>query len=85
MDDHETKAPTVQELLQILYGIDFEIRNSVCPLLFAVERAQEKLDRAHPAYPFVAEAKSMVDGLRSVQAQLHFKLNEMGLPKGSQV
>jgi len=83
VDDHETKAPTVQELLQIFNGVDFEIRNSVCSLLFTVERAQEKLDPAHPACPLVAEAKRAADVLRSLQTQLHFKLKAMGLPKGS--
>jgi hypothetical protein len=83
VDDHETKAATVENLLRLLGGVDFEIRNVGWGILSRLKGAQEKLDPAHPACPLIAEAKIGVEALLSLETQLHLELKAMGLPKSS--
>jgi hypothetical protein len=81
VDDHETKAPTVENLWRLLGGVDFELRNVGWGILDRLKRAQEKLDPAHPACPLIAEAKIGVEALLSLEAQLQVELHAMSLPK----
>jgi hypothetical protein len=83
VDDHETKVPTVEDLLRLLGAVSFEMRNVAWGLLSRLKGAQEKLDPDHSAYPLIAEAKFGVEALLSLETKLQVELKQMRLPKSS--
>ena len=83
MDDRETKAPTVEDLLRLLGTVSFQLRNVAFGLLSRLEDAQKKLDAVQPAYPLIAEAKVGAEALLSLDTILQGEFTRMRLPRSS--
>ncbi len=81
MDDRVDKTATVEELLRFITGIDFDLRQIACGMLFELQAAEKKLADDHPASLIVTRARQNAEVLLSLETKLHFQLREMLPPK----